>query len=93
MPDAEIKIVLRVHEDALMTAPTNDELRKLVGAENAPVFIVERVTIPTERTRTPAIAQSTRLEDQIAAWVDATEQALTPARVERVLQKVDEVQR
>jgi DNA repair exonuclease SbcCD nuclease subunit len=85
----EVKVTVEIPEDQVATFEPSvfDGIR-----DRASHFVLEKIVVPTERTRTPAIAQSTRLEDQLAAWAEATEQDLTPARAERVQAKVAEVQ-
>jgi hypothetical protein len=77
----EVKIVVRVHENALATAPTADDLKKLLGFEPSH-FVVERRTIPVERRRAPEIAAAATLWDQVEAWGKATEQQLDGQRLQ-----------
>ena len=69
----EVKIILRVHEDALATVPTPDELKALLGFEPS-YFIVDRQTITAQRTRAPQITSATTLPAMLSAWLEATGQ-------------------
>ena len=67
----EVKIILRVHEDALATAPTPAELKALLGFEPSH-FVVERETISITRTRAPQLASASTMPQLLSAWLEAT---------------------
>ena len=67
----EVKIILRVHEDALATAPTLDALKAMLGFEPS-LFVVDRQTISVQRSRAPEIQAAESLDDLLRVWLEAT---------------------
>lgn len=86
----EVKIILHVHEEALASAPSPDELKALLGIEPSH-FVVERRTITKDRTRSPAMAKAETLEDQLVAWLAATYPDIDTPHYERLCLKLAEV--
>jgi DNA repair exonuclease SbcCD nuclease subunit len=88
-PD-EVKLTVSIPEDQLATfdASVFDPIK-----ERAAHFLLEKVALPVERTRAPEIAKAATLSQQVRTWLEATEQRPDPARLDRLMAKVDEVSR
>lgn len=85
MVGKEVKLTVEIPEDQLATFdPTVfDPIR-----EAAAHFVLDKVSIPTERTRAPEIATADSLEAQLDTWLVATQQDVTEERRGRLHAKV-----
>lgn len=86
----EIKII--VHMDEEEAHRYNPAIFAPVEAVAALVTI-ERDVKPKQRVRAPHVTVSMNLDDQLAAWLRATDQSLDPDRLSRLLVKVEALTR
>lgn len=57
----------------------------------SPHLVVERTVRPTQRVRAPQISVAMDVRSQLEAWLRATQQDVVPERVDRLIQKFDEL--
>lgn len=74
-PNREVRLTVEIPEDRLATFDSSffDSIR-----DAAAYFVLDKVTIPVERTRAPEIAQASTLGEQLGAWLSATGQEARP---------------
>lgn len=89
----EVKVRLRIHEAALATAPTADEVRALLGVECSH-FTFEKEVVRSERTRAGAeeARQAERLEDLVVAWLVSTAAQIGTEDYERLCVKTAHIE-
>lgn len=85
---AEVKLTVEIPEDQLATfdASVFDPVR-----EAAAYFVLNKVTLPVQRTRAPEIAQAATLGDQVAAWLEATGQGAASEGLRAKVAEIDTV--
>jgi DNA repair exonuclease SbcCD nuclease subunit len=84
----EIKVRILMDEDQ---APRYNPAAFAALEASAAHLILEREVKPKQRVRAPEITVTMDTGDQLAAWLRATETEVSPARMERLLHKVDSI--
>lgn len=84
----EVKVLVEIPEEQLATfdATVFDPIR-----DAAAHFVLEKVVIPVQRARAPEIATAMTLDDQLVAWLTATNAQIGSEDYERLSAKAAEV--
>jgi DNA repair exonuclease SbcCD nuclease subunit len=86
---AEVKVSVEIAEDQVATFdPSVFEFLR----DHSPLFVLEKIVVPTTRTRAPEVTRSQALGDQLGAWAEATGQDIPADRRERLAAKVAEIE-
>ena len=85
----EVKVIVHIPADRVATCDLS--WTEPIKARAA-LFVLEKRVIPVDRVRAPQLGASGRLDEELVTWLTATDQVVDVARMDRLAEKVAEVE-